>query len=130
MTPVLIDTQALIWFTEDDPRLSARALALVDGRSTRRLFSVASVWEMGIKIAIGKLRLRQGALDDFLRSMDENQVELLPVLAPEAAGVAKLPVGRHQGPFDRLIAAQCLRCDLTLVSVDEQLGAYGVRRIW
>jgi len=130
MTPVLIDTQALIWFVQDDPKLSNRALALVDDRSSRRLFSVASVWEMGIKIAIGKLPLKHGTLDDFLRIIKENHVELLPVLTPEAADVARLPMDRHQDPFDRLIAAQCLRYDFTLVSADEQFDAYGVRRIW
>jgi PIN domain nuclease of toxin-antitoxin system len=130
MTSVLIDTQALIWFIQDDPKLSTRALALVDERSTRRLFSVASVWEMAIKIAIGKLPLRQGSMEDFLRVIHENEVELLPVLAPEAADVAKLPMGRHQDPFDRLIAAQCLRYNLPLISVDEQFDPYGVRRIW
>ncbi len=130
MTSMLIDTQALIWFVQDDPKHSNRALALVDDHSTRRLFSVASVWEIGIKIAIGKLQLKQGTLDDFLGIIKENDVELLPVLAPEAVDVATFPMGRHQDPFDRLIAAQCLRYDLTLVSVDEQFDAYGVRRIW
>jgi len=130
MKSTLIDTQALIWFVEDDPRLSDRALELVDDRATRRLFSVASIWEMGSKIAIGKLRLKRGSLDDFLRIIDGNQVELLPVLAPEAVDVATLPSCRHQDPFDRLIAAQCLRYDLTLASIDEQFDTYGVRRVW
>ena len=128
--PILIDTQALIWFVEDNPKLSERALAVVDDPSSRRLFSVASVWEMAIKIAIGKLTLHRGTLDEFLRLLDANGVELLPVLAPEAAAVASLPLGRHQDPFDRLIAAQCLQYDLTLVSVDEQFDPYGVRRVW
>jgi len=130
MTDVLIDTQAMIWFTEDDPRLSERAVALAEDRAARRLFSAASVWEMAIKVAIGKLDLRYGTIEGFLRVLSECQVEILPVLAPEAGDVASLPLGRHQDPFDRLIAAQCLRYDLTLLSVDAQFDAYGVRRVW
>ena len=130
MSSVLIDTQAILWFVEDSPKLSERALALVDSRESHRLLSVASVWEMAIKIAIGRLPLKHGTLDDFLRIITESDVELLPVMAAEAADVAKLPINGHHDPFDRLIAAQCLRYDLTLVSIDREFDAYGVRRVW
>ncbi|QDU90568.1 hypothetical protein Pla175_39750 [Pirellulimonas nuda] len=95
---------------------------------------------MAIKIAIEKLALQHGDLNDFLEVLDKNSVELVPVRSREASDVATLPSvhqqaasgagGRHQDPFDRLIAAQCLRYDLTLVSVDKQFDAYGVRRVW
>ena len=130
MTRLLVDTPALIWLVEDDPKLSSRAVASIEDDGSRCFCSVASVWEMGIKIALGKLHLTRGTLDDFVRLLQAHRVGLLPILALEAADVAELPLGRHQDPFDRLIAAQCLRYDLTLVSVDPHFDAYGVRRVW
>ncbi len=120
----------MIWFVEDSPKLSERGLALTDERDTKRLLSVASVWEMAIKIAIGKLKLKHGTLEDFLRMIVENEVELLPIKVIEAVDVATLPQNDHKDPFDRLIAAQCLRYDFTLVSPDPQFDPYGVRRVW
>ena len=131
MSRVLIDTQALIWFAENSSFISAAALALVDDPATERLTSVASLWEMGIKTAIGRLTLKTGTLRKFAMLLEENAIRVLPILPDEAIDVASLPAfNHHKDPFDRLIAAQCLRYDLTLVSVDRAFDAYGVRRVW
>ena len=131
MIPVLIDTQALIWFAQDSTLLSTAAVALVDDSATRRLATAASLWEMAIKVALGKLTLRAGTLRRFAALLETNGVEVLPVTGEDAITVANLPaVAGHKDPFDRLIAAQCLRLDLTLVSVDAAFDAYGVRRVW
>lgn len=130
MSRVLIDTQALIWFAEDASVLSQRALSLVDDPVTVRLTSAVSIWEMAIKIPLGKLILESGSLSEFVTMLRANQIEVLPVSAEDAMGVADLLTESHKDPFDRLIAAQCLRYDLTLVSVDEAFDAYGVRRVW
>ena len=66
MSRVLIDTQALIWFAQDASALSPRAVTVVDDPATVRLASVASIWEMAIKLSIGKLTLVSGTLDDFV----------------------------------------------------------------
>ena len=131
MIPVLIDTQALIWFAQDSTLLSTAAVTLVDDSATRRLATAASLWEMAIKVALGKLTLRAGTLRRFAALLETNGVEVLPVTGEDAITVANLPaVAGHKDPFDRLIAAQCLRLDLTLVSVDAAFDAYGVRRVW
>ncbi len=131
MSGVLIDTQALIWFAQDASALSKRAVALVDDRSTDRLASAASRWEMAIKVRLGKLNLRAGLLADFAQLLTAHDIAVLPVVAEGAPGVADLSaVPTHKDPFDRLIAAQCLRLDLTVVSVDAAFDAYGVRRVW
>jgi PIN domain nuclease of toxin-antitoxin system len=127
---VLIDTQALIWFAENAPALSARAVVLVDNPATVRLASVASIWEMAIKISIGKLTLKTGTLAEFVEMLRANEIEMLPVLAEDALRVGQLPIEQHKDPFDRLIAAQCLRQDLTLVSIDRAFDDYGVDRVW
>ncbi len=131
MSRVLIDTQSLIWFAEDDPALSARALTLVDAASTVRLASAASLWEMAIKVALGKLSLKAGRLVRFAAGLAANDIGALPVTGADAVAVADLPaVAGHKDLFDRLIAAQCRRLDLTLVSVDTVSDDYGVRRVW
>ncbi|CAA9374375.1 MAG: hypothetical protein AVDCRST_MAG64-183 [uncultured Phycisphaerae bacterium] len=131
MSRVLIDTQALIWFAEDAPALSRQAVTLVDDPATVRLASAASVWEMAIKIALDKLSLKGGrTLREFVDKLKINEIDVLAVSAEDAMVVADLPTGQHKDPFDRLIAAQCLRHDLTLVSIDTAFDAYGVRRVW
>ena len=110
--------------------MSARAVTLVDDPATVHVASAASVWEMAIKISIGKLTLKTGTLGEFVDSLKTNEVGVLPVLAEDAVGVAALAIGAHKDPFGRLIAAQCLRQDLTLVSVDTVFDGYGVRRVW
>jgi PIN domain nuclease of toxin-antitoxin system len=127
---VLIDTQALIWFAENAPLLSASAVALVDDPETVRLASVASIWEMAIKISIGKLILKTGTLAQFVEMLGANEIDVLPVLAEDALRVAELPIEQHKDPFDRLIAAQCLRQNLRLVSIDAAFDDYGVDRVW
>jgi PIN domain nuclease of toxin-antitoxin system len=127
---VLIDTQALIWFAENAAALSASAVALVDDPATVRLASVASVWEMAIKISIGKLILKSGTLAEFVEMLRANEIDLLPVLAEDALRVSELRIEQHKDPFDRLIAAQCLRQKLTLVSIDTAFDEYGVNRVW
>lgn len=131
MTPrVVIDTQALIWFAENADELSARAVSIVDDPATTRLASAASVWEMAIKISIGKLILKTGTLTEFVSKLRANEIDILPVLAEDAIRVGELPVERHKDPFDRLIAAQCLRQGLTLLSIDRAFDDYGVHRVW
>ncbi len=130
MSLVLIDTQALIWFAENSPNLSQRALALVDDPETDRLTSVASLWEMAIKIGLGKLTLQSGSLAQFIPILHANQIQRLHITPDDALAVADLPQLEHKDPFDRMIAAQCLRLDLTLVSIDKVFDDYGVRRVW
>lgn len=130
MNQAVIDTQALIWFAEDTSNLSASAVSLVDDPSTIRLASAASLWEMAIKISNGKLTLQAGNLSEFVRLLSVNNVEIMPILGEDAIYVASFRPGRHKDPFDRLIAAQCLRYDFTLVSIDKAFDHYGVRRVW
>ncbi len=130
MSQVLIDTQALIWFAENALNISQCALSLVDDPTTQRMTSVASLWEMAIKMPLGKLKLKAGSLRQFALLLKANQIEILPVTLDDALAVADLPQIAHKDPFDRLIAAQCLSQDLTLVSIDRAFDDYGVRRVW
>ena len=130
MSRVLIDTQTLIWLAEGSAILSRRAMALVDDPATTRLASTASIWELAIKMRLGKLILKSGTLRQFVLLLQDNAIQVLPITTDDALRVAEPPQDEHKDPFDRLLAAQCLRQDLTLVSIDAVFDTYGVRRVW
>jgi len=128
---VLIDTQALIWFANGSQALSKKARLAIDDSSILQFASAASFWEMAIKIPLGKLSLEAGTLREFTILLTANEIEVLGVTTDDAVGVADLPIfDDHKDPFDRLIAAQCLRHNLTIVSKDASFDRYGVKPIW
>ncbi len=126
---LLVDTHALIWFAENDSNLSARAREALRDEANVLLCSVASIWEMAIKASLGKLKLGSPLEPGFRRSLEENGVVILPIEYRHAAHVLSLP-WHHRDPFDRLLVAQAVLEQLTLISHDACLDAYGVRRIW
>jgi PIN domain nuclease of toxin-antitoxin system len=135
---LLLDTQVFLWFIEADPRLSTHAANVIGDPDNGRYLSVASVWEIAIKVKIGKLRLNApGPLDTVLtQQLTINDVTLLPVEYRHAVRVHAMPYARHANggdhtdPFDRLIVSQSLVEDLTLVSTDAVLDGYGIVRCW
>lgn len=125
----LLDTHAWLWFILDDPQLTERARLQIENPVHRILLSPASVWELAIKISIGKYQLA-GDLTAFVREqLVVNRVELLPIAIEHATRVAALPF-HHRDPFDRLLVAQALVEQLPLISADAALDPYGVARLW
>ena len=126
---VLLDTQALLWFLLDDPKLSDAATAVIGHPGSEVLVSPASYWEIAIKISLGKYALDEPVSAFFERELQANQFTILPILPRHAAQVAELPF-HHRDPFDRLIIAQALVEDVPVVSSDAQWDAYAVHRLW
>lgn len=125
---LLLDTHALLWSLADGGKLSVSTQALILDTRSDLAVSMVSLWEIAIKVSIGKLRIdgqwsRQ--INGWLR---QNRVELLNIEFGHCVAVADLP-HHHGDPFDRLIACTALQDDWTLVSVDPQFDAYGVRRL-
>jgi PIN domain nuclease of toxin-antitoxin system len=126
---LLLDTHAFLWFIANDPRLSSQAQSLIEAPANRRLLSMASLWEMAIKVSLGKLTLAQ-SFDQFIpRQLQLNQIEVLAIELPHVAAVAAMPF-HHRDPFDRLLAAQCQIEGLPIVSADPVFDAYAIRRVW
>ena len=124
---VLLDTQAFLWWVTDDRRLTKRAAHSIAGSDC--LLSVASCWEMAIKVSLGKLKL-PGPVDRFVQAqLEVNGFNLLSVSLEHIAGVAGLPF-HHRDPFDRLLVVQALNEELAVVSSDGVFGKYGVKRVW
>ncbi len=126
---LLLDTHAFLWFITNDSKLSAASLALIQAPANRRLLSLASVWEMAIKLSLGKLTLTQPFAQFIPEQLRLNRIELLPIQFAHAATVATMPF-HHRDPFDRLMAAQCQVEGLPIVSHDQAFDAYSVQRLW
>ena len=116
----LLDTQVMLWWLLDDPRLGAESRDLLASRPC--LVSVASIWEVAIKHRIGKLEVSPIVFRD--QSIAAG-ADLLPVLDPHVIETAQLPL-LHQDPFDRLLIAQARVEGLMAVSSDGQWIGYDV----
>lgn len=126
---LLLDTHAFLWFVLDDPKLSLSARQAIESDSNQVCISPASYWEIAIKISLGKYRLN-GSFEAFWDTgMRRNDITVLPIEIRHAATLAAMPF-HHKDPFDRLVVAQALAEQLSLVSADLRLDAYGVSRIW
>jgi PIN domain nuclease of toxin-antitoxin system len=122
---LLVDTHALLWWLTDDPDLSATAREALAEPANDVLVSTASVWEIAIKRARGKLT----APDDLPARIEAEGFGWLAVKAEHAWRVRDLPP-HHRDPFDRLLVAQCLVEQMPIVSWDSCFGAYDVDARW
>jgi PIN domain nuclease of toxin-antitoxin system len=126
---LLLDTHAFLWWVDGAPRLSKRARAAIGRPGEQCVVSLASCWEMAIKISLGRLKLTS-PVDRFVAEhMAANGFEPLALTLSHAARVATLPF-HHRDPFDRLLAAQALDESLAIVSADRIFTRYGVTRVW
>ncbi len=129
MIDLLLDTQAVLWFLQGDPRLSGTAKALIEDPANRKLVSVATCWEIAIKVGVGKMNLGEPTRPYLERAIALNHFELLPISLEHATAVEGLPT-HHKDPFDRLLIAQAIVEGLPIISADLAFDAYPVRRIW
>ena len=126
---LLLDTHTFLWYALDDPSLSTVARSHIIDPANDVLVSPVSYWEIAIKLSVGKLALNkpyQQFMDDAIRG---NGFEVLAIHLSHAAVVAALPF-HHRDPVDRLLVGQALAENIPLVSGDETLDRYGVRRVW
>ncbi len=122
---VLLDTQCWLWMRAAPQRLSARSRRLLTDPATELRLSAASVWELAIKVGLGKIRLPEPLAEFVTARLAEDGVEPLPVHHTHAMRVAELPA-HHRDPFDRLLVAQAQIESLSLLTADRQLEAYDV----
>jgi PIN domain nuclease of toxin-antitoxin system len=126
---VLLDTHTFIWFVLDDPKLSSSAKMLLEDAANDVFVSPASFWEIAIKVGLGKLDLR-GPYDEFMqRGIFGNDFEILPIEPKHTSLLTTMPL-HHKDPFDRLLVAQAKFENFAIVSVDDALDAYGIKRLW
>jgi PIN domain nuclease of toxin-antitoxin system len=124
----LLDTHAFIWILNTPEVLTARIQSIVEDRLATLLISIATPWEMAIKVASGKLDAAD-ILDDFEGAVARGRFTVLETTVRQAIRSGRLPL-HHRDPFDRLLAAQALDLRIPIVSCDRVFDLYGVQRIW
>ena len=126
---LLLDTHAFLWFILDDPKLSLKAKEALINPENELYLSIASIWEMAIKVNLGRLMLKQ-PFEIFIQTqLNTNAINILPIALKHCVHVASLAF-HHRDPFDRLIVSQCLAENIPLVSADVWLDHYAITRIW
>ena len=118
---LLLDTRVLLWWFANDPLLGKSARAGISDPGSTVYVSAATVWEISIKRALGKLE----APSDLLRQIELHRFEPLSMTASHAHTAGALP-RHHDDPFDRMLVAQAMIEDLTLLTGDARMGLYGV----
>jgi PIN domain nuclease of toxin-antitoxin system len=122
---LLVDSHVLLWHVLDDSRLGPEPTAAIEADEAEVLVSTASLWEIAIKAALGKLDVP----DDLPVQVEQLGFHLLPVTADHAWQVRQLPL-HHRDPFDRLLIAQAQIERLSIVTADASFDAYDVKVVW
>lgn len=124
----LLDTHTFIWFNEGDIQLSKDARKAIERDDVINFISIASLWEISIKISLGKLELKtpfSSISDQILK----NGFQILPITFDDTLALSKLPF-HHRDPFDRMIISQSISNKLAIVSKDKNFKDYQVSLIW
>jgi PIN domain nuclease of toxin-antitoxin system len=125
---LLLDTHTLIWFLNGDGKLSDRVKTAIEDPNNSRILSIASIWEIAIKISLDKFRFQKG-FKYFLDMVEENGFDILPVTFEHAMVVSTLEF-IHRDPFDRMLIAQCKADKLILATKDKNIKRYNIQTIW
>lgn len=125
---LLVDAHALIWAVEDPSKLGPQAATALADRTNEILVSAGTIWELSIKTGLGKLSLALPFAQWMNQAIADLGAAILPITIAHADAQSKLP-GRGD-PFDRLLAAQSIVENVSIVSSDAGLDQYGVSRLW
>ena len=120
---VLLDTHALLWWLSDDRRLGGKARAAISDPGNDVLTSAVSLWEIVVKLRIGKLEARIGAIE---RAIIRDGFHRLPITPPHLAALGTLPI-HHRDPFDHMLIAQAITEDAVFLSEDKNAASYPVQ---
>ena len=126
---LLLDTHSFLWFIGGHSNLSATARSLIEDPANQSFVSVASLWEMAIKVSLGKLTLKSPFETLVPQQLQPNGFGLLAITVDHLASVISLPF-HHRDPFDRLLVAQATVEQMPLVGRDLAFDAYGIQRLW
>lgn len=126
---LLLDTHTFLWFIEGSPNLSRLARTLIEDQGNQRFLSVASLWEVSIKVSISKLTLGMSFTELVEREVYGNAIDLLAIQPKHLEELSKLPF-HHKDPFDRLIIAQSLAECMPVVSKDNSFNDYPIILYW
>jgi len=126
--PFLLDTHTFLWFISGDKQLPESVVKKIEDISEPCYISIASFWEIAIKIQIGKLKL-EISLEELYRFAEINQIKIISINEKHLVTLLKLGL-IHNDPFDRLIIAQAISEKLIVVAKDKEFKKYKVKQQW
>ena len=126
---LLLDTHAFLWWLAGNERLSMTGRQAIDDAGNDVVVSAVSAWEITTKHRIGKLPEASAVAHDVAGAIASQGFEELPITVDDAERAGRLP-GLHRDPFDRMLIAQAIAHDMTIISIDGRFDQYGVNRIW
>jgi len=128
MAHYLLDTHVAMWFFNGDNVLSETAKRIILDLSNTKYISMASAWEISIKINLRKLNFA-GKSAGFIRLAESNGFTIIPIKTTHLTALESLPL-IHRDPFDRLLIATTFAEQMTLITVDTNIAQYDVPQIW
>lgn len=126
---ILLDTHALIWLAISPQNLSQQATNIITDPTHTLFTSLVSIWEMQIKLQLGKLTLNVSLTELIERQQQVNGLQILPIELAHIFALNTLP-NAHRDPFDRLLIAQAVVTQMPILSIDAVFDSYPVQRLW
>ncbi len=125
----LLDTHILLWMSADQSQLSRKIRTILSNEKAEVYLSLASIWEMAIKISLGKLEIDL-ELEEFIQiQVIDNSIRVLPITREHLYTQVDLPF-HHRDPFDRLLICQAIAEDMALLTADKIFKKYNVKSIF
>ena len=125
----LLDTHAFLWYLLGDSNLSIQAKNIIDNQENL-YFSIVSLWEIAIKINIGKLQIHR-PIEDLYQELQSINIQILPIIDKDIELYSALTFpSNHRDPFDRMLIVQAINHSLILISRDVKFDAYSIQRLW
>jgi len=126
---LLLDTHTALWWINEHEKLSSKARALLRNDEHTLYISIVSLWEVAIKVSLGKLSGLNGGVKTLIAKIEVLPVSVLPITSRHVEMVETLPF-IHRGPFDRLLVAAAKVEGMTILTADENVHKYDVPTVW
>jgi PIN domain nuclease of toxin-antitoxin system len=128
----LVDTHVFLWFVSNAKELSKPAKSIIEANTNEIFLSIASLWEISIKTALGKLAIN-GTYESVIDDVTDNSIQILPINFAHTVEQNQLPF-HHRDPFDRIIVSQAIVENMNFISADAVFDGYmkgkPIKRIW
>jgi len=124
----ILDTHTLIWFLQGNEALSKKAKRIIEETDSEKYISIASIWEIAIKVSLEKLQLAK-PLDSFLFDLSQANITILPIKLSHTLRLSRLEFF-HKDPFDRLIIAQSIEENFEVLTRDPNFPPYDIVIHW
>ena len=125
---LILDTHTVIWFFNGDRQLSAKARKMIEETKNIKYVSIASLWEIAIKIGLKKLEF-DGGTKEVSELIEQNSFEILPISIEHTIAYESIEF-IHRDPFDRILVAQAMVDNMTILTKDESITKYPIKTQW